>query len=96
MDLGPQHLRMIVAVSETGSIGKAAARLDLTQPAVSTMLRRVEKHLGVRLFVRSPPAWRSRPSAPRSPRGLARCSRASTTSTPPSPGAAPAARPVPC
>ncbi|MFC6879098.1 MULTISPECIES: LysR family transcriptional regulator [Actinomadura] len=54
MDLGPQHLRMIVAVSETGSIGKAAARLDLTQPAVSTMLRRVEKHLGVRLFVRSP------------------------------------------
>lgn len=54
MDLGPHHLRMIEAVAATGSISKAAARLGLTQPAVSTMLRRVEAHLGVQLFVRSP------------------------------------------
>ncbi|RZQ61038.1 LysR family transcriptional regulator [Amycolatopsis suaedae] len=44
---------MIDAVATAGSISKAAARLDLTQPAVSTMLRRVERHLGVRLFNRS-------------------------------------------
>jgi DNA-binding transcriptional LysR family regulator len=54
VDLGPHHLRMIEAVAATGSISKAAARLNLTQPAVSTMLRRVEGHLGVQLFVRSP------------------------------------------
>ncbi|WP_131742004.1 LysR family transcriptional regulator [Actinomadura roseirufa] len=54
MDLGPHHLRMIEAIAATGSISKAAARLNLTQPAVSTMLRRVEGHLGVQLFVRSP------------------------------------------
>ncbi len=54
MDLGPHHLRMIEAIASTGSISKAAARLDLTQPAVSTTLRRVESHLGVQLFVRSP------------------------------------------
>ncbi|WP_158886856.1 LysR family transcriptional regulator [Amycolatopsis anabasis] len=45
---------MIDAVAETRSISKAAVRLGLTQPAVSTMLRRVEGHLGVRLFIRSP------------------------------------------
>lgn len=54
MDLGPHHLRMIEAIATTGSISKAAARLDLTQPAVSTTLRRVESHLGAQLFVRSP------------------------------------------
>ncbi len=54
MDLGPHHLRMIEAIATTGSISKAAAHLDLTQPAVSTTLRRVESHLGVQLFVRSP------------------------------------------
>ncbi|TMR03848.1 LysR family transcriptional regulator [Actinomadura soli] len=54
VDLGPHHLRMIEAIAATGSISKAAARLGLTQPAVSTMLRRVESHLGVQLFVRSP------------------------------------------
>jgi DNA-binding transcriptional LysR family regulator len=54
VDLGPHHLRMIEAIAATGSISKAAARLNLTQPAVSTMLRRVEGHLGVQLFVRSP------------------------------------------
>nr|WP_157529360.1 LysR family transcriptional regulator [Kibdelosporangium sp. MJ126-NF4]CEL23047.1 probable transcriptional regulator [Kibdelosporangium sp. MJ126-NF4]CTQ90185.1 probable transcriptional regulator [Kibdelosporangium sp. MJ126-NF4] len=53
MDLGPQHLRMIDAIATAGSISKAAAQLDLTQPSVSTMLNRVERHLGIRLFNRS-------------------------------------------
>lgn len=61
MDLGPHHLRMIEAIAATGSISKAAARLGLTQPAVSTMLRRVEGHLGVQLFVRSPEGVRPTP-----------------------------------
>ncbi|WHT23118.1 LysR family transcriptional regulator [Crossiella sp. CA-258035] len=54
MDLGPQHLRMIDAIASARSISKAAIQLDLTQPAVSTMLRRVESHLGTQLFVRTP------------------------------------------
>nr|WP_157527329.1 LysR family transcriptional regulator [Kibdelosporangium sp. MJ126-NF4]CEL14181.1 transcriptional regulator, LysR family [Kibdelosporangium sp. MJ126-NF4] len=53
MDLGPQHLRMLDAVAAAGSISEAAARLDLGQPAVSRMLRRLENHLGFALFDRS-------------------------------------------
>lgn len=53
MELGPQHLRMVDALSTTNSISKAAAHLNLSQSAVSTMLRRVERQLGVSLFVRS-------------------------------------------
>ncbi|WP_417999910.1 LysR family transcriptional regulator [Kibdelosporangium phytohabitans] len=44
---------MIDAIASAGSISKAAAQLDLTQPSVSTMLNRVERHLGIRLFNRS-------------------------------------------
>lgn len=53
MELGPQHLRMIDALATTNSISKAAVHLNLSQSAVSTMLRRVERQLGVSLFVRS-------------------------------------------
>ncbi|MFC4912026.1 LysR family transcriptional regulator [Actinomadura gamaensis] len=61
MELGPHHLRVIEAIASAGSINKAAARLGLTQPAVSTMLRRMETHLGVRLFERSPEGVRPTP-----------------------------------
>ncbi|WP_020673957.1 LysR family transcriptional regulator [Amycolatopsis nigrescens] len=53
MELGPHHLRMLDAIAANSSISKAAARLGLSQPAVSTMLRRVERHLGVQLFTRT-------------------------------------------
>jgi DNA-binding transcriptional LysR family regulator len=49
------------AVLGEGSISRAAARLDLSQPAVSNALARLRKATGDRLFVRLPTAWCRRP-----------------------------------
>lgn len=53
MRLEIRHLELVVAIAESGSLRRAAARLHLTQPAVTTQLRRIEQHLGGALFVRS-------------------------------------------
>jgi DNA-binding transcriptional LysR family regulator len=42
------------AAARTQSFTKAAAELNVTQPAVSRMLARLESHLGVKLFARTP------------------------------------------
>ena len=42
----------LLAVVQTGSYTKAAAKLNLTQPAVSHHISQLEQELGVRLFVR--------------------------------------------
>lgn len=47
-------LALLVSVAETGSIGRAAARHDLTQPAVSLRLRALERQLRLTLLERSP------------------------------------------
>lgn len=47
-------LALLVSVAETGSIGRAAARHDLTQPAVSLRLRALERQLRLVLLERSP------------------------------------------
>lgn len=49
-----RHLRLIDAIVEAHSISGAAARLHITQPAVSKGLREAEDILGVRLFERGP------------------------------------------
>jgi DNA-binding transcriptional LysR family regulator len=54
MRLEVRHLELVVAIAESGSLRRAATRLHLTQPAVTTQLRRIEQHLGGALFVRSP------------------------------------------
>lgn len=46
------ELRALVAVADTRSINAAAARLHLTQPAVSRQVQRLETSLGVRLLDR--------------------------------------------
>ncbi|MGV9774710.1 LysR family transcriptional regulator [Streptosporangium sp. NPDC003464] len=53
MDLDIRHLRMICAIAETGSVTGAAARLGLSQPAMTNQLHRVEELVGGALFVRS-------------------------------------------
>lgn len=53
MELELRHLRVLCAIADCGSVGRAAAALGLTQPAMSTQLRRIERLLGKGLFVRS-------------------------------------------
>jgi DNA-binding transcriptional LysR family regulator len=50
MDL--RHLRNMLAVMEEGSLGKAAQKLNISQPALTKSIQRLEEHLGVRLFER--------------------------------------------
>jgi DNA-binding transcriptional LysR family regulator len=52
MRLDFRHLELIVAIGRSGSLRRAAADLHLTQPAVTTQLRRIEQHLGGTLFTR--------------------------------------------
>jgi LysR family transcriptional regulator, regulator for genes of the gallate degradation pathway len=49
-----EQLRSFLAVVETGSISTAAHSLGIKQPALSKSIRRLEKQLGVELFVRKP------------------------------------------
>ena len=48
-----EGLRYAQAVARTGSFSAAAREYDLTQPALSNAIRRLEKILGARLFERN-------------------------------------------
>lgn len=53
MELELRHLRVLCAIADSGGVGRAAAALGYTQPAMSTQLRRIEGLLGEGVFVRS-------------------------------------------
>ena len=53
MDLDGHTLRTFLTVLELSSVSKAAEKLDLTQPAVSHILRRLRRILGDPLFIRT-------------------------------------------
>ncbi|MEY9871562.1 DNA-binding transcriptional LysR family regulator [Streptacidiphilus sp. MAP12-33] len=52
MELELRHLRVLCAIADAGSVGRAAAALGQSQPAMSTQLRRIERFLGEALFER--------------------------------------------
>src|SRR4051795_12214314 len=50
-----RHLRAFVAVAEELNFGRAAARLYLSQPALSRQIRSLERRIGAALRRRSTP-----------------------------------------
>lgn len=52
-NLRPRHLHLLVALDDFRNVGKVAASLNVTQPAVSKTLAELEKGLGIKLFERS-------------------------------------------
>lgn len=53
MNLTLRQLRAFVAVAQTGGFTSAAARLHLTQSALSGLVQAVERELGLKLFERT-------------------------------------------
>lgn len=49
-----RHLRYFVAVAEQGSVSRAAQKLFIAQPALSTQMRQLEEEVGAPLLVRVP------------------------------------------
>lgn len=56
-----RHLRAVCAIADTGSMHKAARQLGMSQPSLTTQLRRIEDSLGGRLFARERTGCRPTP-----------------------------------
>ncbi|WP_392672480.1 LysR family transcriptional regulator [Streptomyces sp. LN785] len=61
MDLEVRHLRALCAIADTGSLHQAARRLGVSQPSLTTQLRRIENSLGAELFRRERTGCRPTP-----------------------------------
>jgi DNA-binding transcriptional LysR family regulator len=61
MELEVRHLRALCAIADTGSVHKAARQLGVSQPSLTTQLRRIENFLGAALFSRERTGCRPTP-----------------------------------
>ncbi|MEV0317370.1 LysR family transcriptional regulator [Streptomyces sp. NPDC050658] len=61
MELEVRHLRALCAIADTGSLHKAARQLGMTQPSLTTQLRRIEQAVGGQLFARERTGCRPTP-----------------------------------
>src|SRR5436190_3925160 len=52
MDIEIRHLRLVIAIGQTGSVTRAGEQLYLTQSALSHQLHDIESRLQTRLFHR--------------------------------------------
>jgi DNA-binding transcriptional LysR family regulator len=53
MNVELRHLRVVVLVAESGSVGRAARSLKVSQPSLTAQLKRIETAFGGQLFERS-------------------------------------------
>ena len=53
MNVELRHLRVVVLVAESGSVGRAARSLKVSQPSLTAQLKRIEAAFGGQLFERS-------------------------------------------
>ena len=60
-----RHLRSLVAIAETGKLAHAAARVFLTQSALSHQIRALEAHYDITLFQRTAHGLRFTPAGQR-------------------------------
>ncbi|MFI1395056.1 LysR family transcriptional regulator [Streptomyces sp. NPDC020681] len=61
MELEVRHLRALCAIADAGSLHKAARQLGVSQPSLTTQLRRIEHSLGAELFSRDRTGCRPTP-----------------------------------
>ncbi|MBX9245348.1 LysR family transcriptional regulator [Actinotalea ferrariae] len=61
MELELRHLRLVVAVAESGSVTKAAASMGLSQSALTAQLNRIDRTLGAQVFTRDRHGARATP-----------------------------------
>jgi LysR family transcriptional regulator of abg operon len=57
-----QHLSLLLAIAETGSLRASAARLNVSQPALTKALQQLEEEFGAPLAVRTPRGVRLAPA----------------------------------
>ena len=65
-----RQLKQLLVLSETLNFHRAAERLHMAQPPLSTAIKKLEQELGVQLFDRLPGGLQPTPALPR---GVAIC-----------------------